>query len=71
MKKILDILIEKKIHGWGDRWGTDKASDHSYDNFYDNVFSSYKDKEIRLMELGIQYGGGPPYYGMNFFQKRN
>jgi cephalosporin hydroxylase len=57
MKKILDILIEKKIHGWGDRWGTDKASDHSYDNLYDNVFSSYKDKEIRLMELGIQYGG--------------
>jgi len=29
--------------------GTDKALDHSYDN----VFSSYKDKKIRLLKLGM------------------
>jgi cephalosporin hydroxylase len=68
MKKIIEILNEKKINGWGDKWGTDKASDHSYDKFYDEIFLNFVEKEITLMEIGVQYGGSSLLW-YDFFPK--
>lgn len=37
--------------------GTDKSSEtHDYARKYDSYFSNYRDKEIKLLEIGVQYG---------------
>lgn len=36
---------------------TDKDSVHSYLEYYDTIFSVYKDKDINLLEIGIDKGG--------------
>jgi hypothetical protein len=38
-------------------FGTDKERNHAYiSNFYEKEFSKFKDKEIRLLEIGIYTG---------------
>lgn len=37
--------------------GTDKNTIHSYvDGFYENEFASYKDQNISLLEIGVEFG---------------
>lgn len=38
-------------------FNTDKDSVHSYLEYYDTIFSVYKDKDINLLEIGIDKGG--------------
>lgn len=57
MNEILEILKNKNINGFEHPGGTDKATDHSYDEFYYNEFLKYKNKNILLLEIGVQYGG--------------
>jgi cephalosporin hydroxylase len=57
MKNVVTILTENNINGFGNFGGTDKATDHSYDLIYDEIFSPYREKEITLLEIGVQYGG--------------
>ena len=50
--KLIDIIIEKNIDSH-----TDKNCMHDYINgFYENEFSKYQDKEISLLEIGVQRG---------------
>jgi hypothetical protein len=55
--KIKDILEKYNINGFNHPGGTDKATDHSYDIFYEEILNSYSDKEINILEIGVQYGG--------------
>lgn len=36
---------------------TDKGSVHSYLEYYDTIFAPYKDKDINILEIGIDHGG--------------
>lgn len=38
-------------------FSTDKGSIHSYLNYYDSIFSQFKNKDINLLEVGVQTGG--------------
>jgi len=55
--KIIEILEKHQINGFSFKGGTDKATDHSYDIFYGENLKDYLDKEILLLEIGVQYGG--------------
>lgn len=57
MNLIVNILEKYDINGFNKPGGTDKATFHSYDVFYCDVLKDYMDKEITLMEIGVQYGG--------------
>jgi cephalosporin hydroxylase len=68
MNKIVEILEKNNINGFHLDGGTDKATDHSYDKFYSEILNEYQDKEINLMEIGVQYGGSAVLWG-EFFPK--
>jgi len=70
MNKIVEILEKYDINGFNKSGGTDKATDHSYDTYYNDVFKNYIDKDITLMEIGIQYGGSALLWN-DFFPKAN
>lgn len=59
MKTLVDIMVEKNIRNDTHyEFGTDKEFNHRYcSNFYDKEFSSYKDSQISLLEIGIFRGG--------------
>lgn len=40
----------------GLRHGTDKASPHGYCEIYERYFAPLRDKEIALLEVGVQFG---------------
>ncbi len=56
MKTLTNILQEQ---GWGGvcGFGTDKGTTHNYiDGFYEKEFLKYKDKSIKILEIGIATG---------------
>ena len=55
--KIVEILEKYQINGFSFRGGTDKATDHSYDGFYEEKLNEYVDKEVTVLEIGVQFGG--------------
>ena len=55
--EIVQILENRGINGFRFPGGTDKASDHSYDTYYCETLKPYQDKEIKLLEIGVQFGG--------------
>lgn len=55
--KIVEILEKHGINGFETAGGTDKATWHSYDGLYEEKLSQYIDKEVSLLEIGVQYGG--------------
>lgn len=60
MKSLVDIMVE---NNWRNdthyEFGTDKEFNHRYCTaFYDKEFLNYKDKEIKLLEIGVHRGGG-------------
>ena len=57
MNIIVDILNKHEINGFDKSGGTDKASYHSYDVYYSEILKNYLNKDITLMEVGVQYGG--------------
>jgi hypothetical protein len=61
--KLIDILKEFNLdsdflnEGY-DKGGTDKNTCHSYiENVYEKEFKTYREKEIDLLEIGIETGG--------------
>jgi cephalosporin hydroxylase len=68
MNKVVEILEKHNINGFDKLGGTDKATDHSYDIYYSEVLNKYQDKEILLMEIGVQYGGSIVLWN-DFFSK--
>ena len=68
--KIVKILESKNLNGFNKLGGTDKATDHSYDLYYSEIFEEYYDKEITLLEIGIQYGGSAVLWN-DLFPKSN
>lgn len=61
--KLIDILKEFNLdsdffnEGYG-KGGTDKNTCHSYiENVYEKEFETYREKEIDLLEIGIETGG--------------
>jgi predicted O-methyltransferase YrrM len=57
---LVDIMI---ANNWRNdthyEFGTDKEFNHRYCTaFYDKEFIKYKDKNIRLLEIGVHRGGG-------------
>ena len=60
MKSLVDIMVE---NNWRNdthyEFGTDKEFNHRYCTaFYDKEFLNYKDKEIKLLEIGVHRGVG-------------
>ncbi len=51
----LDVNFSNSGYGSG---GTDKNSCHSYiENFYEEEFEKYKNREVSLLEIGVETGG--------------
>ena len=61
----LQQLLESKT----EKHRTDKGTGHSYLNFYEDVFKKYKDKPIKLLELGI-LNGFSLYLWDNYFTNK-
>lgn len=57
MDKLIEILEKHNIHGFDKPGGTDKGTLHSYTGAYEKILAPYVEKEIKLLELGVQYGG--------------
>ena len=57
MKTIIEILERHDIHGFEKSGGTDKGTLHSYTAAYEKLLAPFVDKEIAMLEVGIQYGG--------------
>lgn len=55
--EIIQILENRDINGFNTLGGTDKATDHSYDTYYCDVLKPYQDKKVRVLEIGVQFGG--------------
>jgi len=57
---LVDIMIKYNIRNDTHyEFGTDKEFNHRYCTaFYDKEFLKYKDKEIKLLEIGVHRGGG-------------
>jgi hypothetical protein len=56
MKTLADIL---RTEGWGGEcgFGTDKGTTHNYiDGFYEKEFIGYRDKSVKILEIGIASG---------------
>lgn len=55
--EILNILQTNKINGFEFPGGTDKGSSHTYTSSYERLLKPYRFENIKLVEIGIQYGG--------------
>tara|TARA_B100000959_G_C14715642_1_gene514755 strand:- start:70 stop:651 length:582 start_codon:yes stop_codon:yes gene_type:complete len=49
MNELFEIYEKYKAH-------SDKGTKHSFINFYEGLFLPYKNKEINLLEIGVQRG---------------
>jgi hypothetical protein len=70
MKTLVDIMVE---NNWRNdthyEFGTDKEFNHKYCTaFYDKEFKKYKNKKIKLLEIGVHRGGGLAVFH-EYFQK--
>ena len=54
--KLKELIIHLNINGSGKN-GTDKDCKHSYLPEYEKLFSGIKDEELKILEIGIQFGG--------------
>lgn len=60
LRQVYDNLPLSKTPIWGDEKhpaGCDKGTTHSYIEHYDKIFKEFKDKPIKMMEIGAAYGG--------------
>lgn len=53
---LKELIIHLDINGTEKR-GTDKDSKHSYLQEYEKLFSEIKDRKLKILEIGIQFGG--------------
>jgi len=56
-EEIINILKSYDLHGFEKIGGTDKGTIHSYTGAYEELLSPYRDSEVTLLEVGVQYGG--------------
>lgn len=57
MNTLKEILYNNNWSGTNCSLTTDKASTHNYvEGFYENSFSSYRDKKVKVLEIGIASG---------------
>lgn len=70
MKTMKEILEYHNVHGFDKAGGTDKGTDHSYLETYEDILSPYVDKEINLLEVGVQFGGSALLWH-EYFPKSN
>lgn len=56
-EEIINILESYDLNGFEKIGGTDKGTLHSYTGAYEFLLSPYRDREVRLLEVGVQYGG--------------
>ena len=54
---LREILQFHNINGHEVDGGTDKETFHSYGDVYEHFLLPLRDKEVTLMEVGVQYGG--------------
>jgi hypothetical protein len=59
MKTLVDIMVEYNLRNDTHyEFGTDKEFHHRYcSNFYDEFLAPYRDKELKLLEIGVHRGG--------------
>jgi len=59
MKTLVDIMVENNLRNDTHyEFGTDKEFHHKYcSNFYDQTFAPYREKNLRLLEIGVHRGG--------------
>lgn len=69
---LLEILsTTPNLNNFDDTIGTDKNTTHKFvDHFYENEFKKYKNKQISLLEIGIN-GGGSLYLWGKYFEDGN
>lgn len=55
---LIELLAKNSNYGRGGDPGTDKESQHKYvTHFYESAFEPYKDRNLTVLELGINGGG--------------
>jgi hypothetical protein len=70
MKKLIQILADHPCLD-SQETGTDKNTNHSYiQNFYEQEFSTFQNKNINLLEIGINKGGSL-FLWSEFFKNAN
>tara|TARA_R110000803_G_scaffold132777_1_gene199965 strand:- start:1042 stop:1635 length:594 start_codon:yes stop_codon:yes gene_type:complete len=63
-KSLQDIYLEvaasygkvREVDGIPIEWGGDKGTTHSYLEHYAELLKPYRNKEVSLLEIGVQYG---------------
>lgn len=56
-RELIEIMQKNNTYGFNSPGGTDKDTFHSYTGAYEFLLSPYKNREIDLLEIGVQYGG--------------
>ena len=54
---MIDIISKYNINGFDKIGGTDKNTEHSYIPVYERLLEPYRDKEIKILEIGVAFGG--------------
>jgi predicted O-methyltransferase YrrM len=56
-KSLYEIMKEEGLFLDENRkWGTDKLTKHPYTEEYDELFAQWRDKPVKLLEIGAYYG---------------
>jgi hypothetical protein len=50
------ISNREKLHNIGLRYGTDKSTYHQFTPFYERYFESIRDKNLKILEIGVYNG---------------
>lgn len=57
LKSLYEIMEDEGLFLDESRgWGTDKLTKHPYTNHYDPLFEQWRDKPVRLLEIGAYHG---------------
>jgi len=65
--------MEELFKIYDDRYSdvSDKGTKHSYINFYEGLFLPFRDKQISLLEIGVQRGGSINLWSEYFVNAEN
>lgn len=56
-RELVEILQRNNTYGFETPGGTDKDTIHAYTGAYEFLLAPYKNREINLLEVGVQFGG--------------
>jgi len=64
------MKLQELMLSYSSRYWTDKGCNHSYNDYYDTIFEQYKNKPVKILEIGLLYGSSL-YLWDNYFKHKD